>query len=558
MIYSITMEEITEILYNRLGLTTQAQKDAFLRPDFELHTHDPFLLSGMDTAVERIHLALQNKETVGIYTDYDCDGIPGGVVLSDFFRLVKHDNFHVYIPDRQSDGYGLSNDGIDILKEKGCTLIITIDLGITAVESTLYAKESGIDIIITDHHLPHAVLPDAFAVINPKKEGDQYPFKELCGTGVIYKLVCAFLQKHRDEYSVKVGAEKWMLDMVGLATLADMVPLINENRVFAYYGLYVIKKTKRLGLAKLFQLNGVKPDTLTEDDLTFTLVPRINAASRMGDAYLAFRMLSTVDNTEALELAQELESLNNKRKSHVASITKEVKKLNPEVFENNVIVVGDPLWRPGVLGLVAGKLVEEYQKPVFVWGGNDEGDFDILKGSCRAPVGMNIVDIMTEGAKVFDHFGGHAGAGGFAVSKRNVHDLGFELNCAYDIVQEKKEEGAEVEKLEELFSLSVANPSKQLHETLQQFAPFGFGNTKPMLRIENVRIESFKQFGKTKEHLEVICVIDGKNIKALSFFKTADSFARAFSVGDVCTLLCHLEMSYFIRPELRLRIVDIY
>lgn len=552
------MEEITEILYNRLGLHTDTQRQDFLNPNFDTHTHDPYLLSDMDKAVDRIHLALQNKETVGIYTDYDCDGIPGGVVLSDFFKLVGHDAIHVYIPNRQSDGYGLSNEGIDELQKKGCTLIITIDLGITAVESVAYGKTSGVDIIITDHHLPHAIVPDAFAVINPKKEGDLYPFKELCGTGVIFKVVCGFLQKYRDIYGVKVGAEKWMLDMVGLATLADMVPLIGENRVFAFYGMFVIKKTKRLGLAKLFQLNMIKPENLTEDDITFTLVPRINAASRMGDAYLAFRMLSTTDMNEAIILAKELESLNNKRKAHVASITKEVKKLNPEVFENNVIVVGDPTWRPGVLGLVAGKILEEYQKPVFVWGGNDEGDFDILKGSCRAPVGANIVDIMTEGASVFETFGGHAGAGGFAVSKRNVHDMAFELNRAYDRVQAKKEADLQEDGSEDIFSLTVSSPSRELLQTIEQFAPFGFGNTKPLLRIENVTIESFKQFGKTKEHLEVMCVIDGKNIKALSFFKTGDSFGRPLSVNETRTLLCHLEMSYFMRPELRLRIVDVY
>jgi single-stranded-DNA-specific exonuclease len=555
------MNEIIEILSGRLGLVTDEQKDAFLRPDFDTHTHDPFLLSDMDVAVERLHQAITNKETIGIYTDYDCDGIPGGVVMADFFRLVGYDNFHVYIPDRQSDGYGLSNDGIDLLKDKGCTVIITIDLGITAVDSTLYAKDLGIDIIITDHHLPHAVIPDAYAIINPKRVGDMYPFKDLCGTGVLYKLVCGFLTKYRDNYGVGIGAEKWMLDMVGLATLADMVPLVGENRVFAYFGLLVMKKTKRLGLKKLFSLNNVKLEYLVEDDLSFTLVPRINAASRMGDAYLAYRMLSTVDPTEAESLAKELESLNNKRKSHVAGIMKDIKKSGKDFTDTQVIVIGDPTWRPGVLGLVAGKLVEEYQKPVFVWGGNDEGDCDVLKGSCRAGAGMNVVDIMTEASSVFDHFGGHSGAGGFSLSKRNVHDLDTELNCAYDRVKDKhnnQNTDSDGSTTDDMFSVSVAMPSRQLFDTIQQFAPFGFGNTKPALRVEHVTIESFKQFGKSQEHLEVICRIDNASIKALAFFKHDRSFTKPLSINDTATLICHIEMSYFIRPELRLRIIDIY
>jgi single-stranded-DNA-specific exonuclease len=552
------MNEITEILYNRLGLVTQEEKDAFIKPDFDLHTHDPFLLSDMDKAVERLHNAIQNKEIIGIYTDYDCDGIPGAVIMADFFRVIGYDNFHVYIPDRQSDGYGLSPDGIDSLKEKGCTLIVTIDLGITAVDSTLYANSCGINIIITDHHLPHEIIPDAYAIINPKRSGDMYPFKDLCGSGVVYKLVCGFLSKYRDEYGVAVGIEKWMLDMVGLATLADMVPLVGENRVFAYYGLLVMKKTKRIGLRKILAINKVSLATLNEDDLSFTLVPRINAASRMGDAYLAYRMLSTIDPNEAEQLAKELESLNNKRKAHVASIMKDIKKIGKDFSNTEVIVVGDPLWRPGVLGLVAGKLVEEYQKPVFVWGGNDEGDYDVLKGSCRAPVGTNIVDIMTGASNVFEHFGGHSGAGGFSISKRNIHDLDTMLQSAFYTSTQKKNRVEETESIDPLFSLVVTSPTKTLLDTIQIFAPFGFGNTKPVLRIESVLIESFKQFGKAAEHIEVMCVIDGNTIKALSFFKNATSFGTALAVGERRTLLCHIEMSYFIRPELRLRIIDIY
>lgn len=550
------MQDIEEYLYTERNLYTPEDRLAYLKPDFEIHTHDPFLLSDMTKTIERIKKAVDEKEVIGIYTDYDCDGIPGAVIVSDFLKVVGHTDFHVYIPDRQIDGYGLAQKGIDFLHEKGVTLIITIDLGITGHESVLYAKTLGIETIITDHHLPHETLPEAYAVVNPKKAEDEYPFKELCGTGVVYKVICAFLENYRDEYSVVVGFEKWLLDMVGMATLADMVPLVGENRVFSYYGLVVLRKTKRKGLKKLFSLNFMKEATLSEEDITHTIVPRINASSRMGSAYVAYRMLVTDDLAEAESCAKELESLNRKRKAHVAAITKEVHKMDVAVFADEIIVVGDPKWRPGVLGLVASKLVDEYKKPVFVWGGSDEEDVDILKGSCRAPEGHNLVDLMIRAKDIFVHFGGHTGAGGFSIHKKDIFDFKKRVLREYnEYVKEQKKDTPVSVVFEK--SYLVDGVDEKLFMTINQFAPFGLSNEKPILKLEGVTLESWKLFGKGEEHLEMIYNINGKLMKGISFFKTDASFGRTLSVGDTYTIFVYLEMSYFLRKELRLRIIDV-
>jgi single-stranded-DNA-specific exonuclease len=545
------MTELWDYLYTSRGLETDEDKKNFLKPDFELHTHDPFLFSDMELVVSRIRLASEQGETIGVYTDYDCDGIPGSVILSDFLKKIGITH-HVYIPDRQLDGYGLSIKGIDFLIEKGATCIITIDLGVTGFEGALYAKEKGINLIITDHHLPHETLPDAYAIINPKKEGDLYPFKELCGTGVIFKVIQAYLARFREAHAVEVGFEKWLLDMVGLATLADMVPLVGENRVFSYYGLIVMKKTKRTGLLALYTAAGIKKDQLAEDDVTHSLTPRLNAASRMGNAYLSFEVLSTDNPVEGMRLAKELEALNRKRKSHVAEIMKEVHHLPKEVFEKDVIVLGNPKWRPGVLGLVATKVVELYQKPTFVWGGSDEEDTDILKGSCRGVPGMSVVSLMESAKDSFIHYGGHVGAGGFAVDKRHVHDLAEMLQKGIQKAQIEKTEG------DVSAHFLLHEPKKEVFTIITQFAPFGMSNEKPIFKSECIQIISHKLFGKTKEHLEVFFLMNGRTYKGIAFFTTEDNFLRPLVMGETYTVIYSMEMSYFIRPELRLKIIDIY
>lgn len=376
--------ELLRALLEKRGIADEAGAEVFLNPSYERDFHDPFLMRDMERACVRLFEAMDANEKIIIYADYDCDGIPGAVILSDLFKKINYTNYEVYIPQRNSEGYGLNLEAIKQFKEKEVKLIITIDLGITAIEEVAQAGVDGIDVIITDHHLPRLeqagratiVLPRAFAILNPKV--DDYPEKMLCGAGVMFKFVQGFLKKYGEYFKVQVGWEKWCLDMAGLATLSDMVPLTGENRAIAYYGMKVLRKSPRPGLQKLLSIMKIDQRYLTEDDIGFMLTPRLNAASRMDNPMRAFELLSTVDSVEAGMLASHLSKINDERKNIVKGIMREVNKKFETRELSEVIVVGNPEWRIGVLGLVAGKIMDEYQKPVFVWG-KDEND--AIKGS---------------------------------------------------------------------------------------------------------------------------------------------------------------------------------
>ncbi len=304
-----TPDDLQAMLLKRLNLGDEEQQ-SFLFPEYKLGNLWDF--EDMTVAVDRIYKAVKSGEQIGIYADYDCDGIPGAVVLLDLFKALKiEDRVHIYIPDRHDEGYGLSSIGIDALEKKGVTLIITVDLGITAIAEVADARSRGIDVVVTDHHAPLSQYPAALAVVHPKK--GSYINQDPCGAGVAFYLACAFLEKHRAEFDIKEGFEKWMLDLVGFATLSDMVPLVGENRMLVTYGMMVMKKTRRDGLRMLFAEQKMDPERLTETDLTFTVAPRLNAASRMNTPMLAFELLSTNDRSRALVLVKELEKINNER-----------------------------------------------------------------------------------------------------------------------------------------------------------------------------------------------------------------------------------------------------
>ncbi|MDQ5950096.1 MAG: single-stranded-DNA-specific exonuclease, partial [Patescibacteria group bacterium] len=362
-------DTLAHLLFHR-GIKSEDEAVAFMSPNYDRHVHDPFLLLGMEKAVQRILQAINNGEKIAIFSDYDADGVPGAVVLHDFFKLAGFHNFLNYIPDRQEEGFGLSVFAIEEIKNQGATLLITIDCGITALEEVDFANSLGIDVIITDHHLPSEIgLPKSFANINPKISPD-YPEQMLCGAGVIFKVVQAIILKER--FGLAPGAEKWLLDMVGIATLSDMVPIKGENRAFACFGLMVLRKTRRVGLLRLLKTLKIDPKRITEDDVGFMITPRINAASRMGISYDAFKLLTTTDEAEAEVLVKNLEKANTERKSTTAYLAKEVRKMieakYSPYFSNKVIVAGNPSWQPSILGLVAGSLAESESKPVFLWG----------------------------------------------------------------------------------------------------------------------------------------------------------------------------------------------
>jgi single-stranded-DNA-specific exonuclease len=553
--------ELLNILLKNRGIP-ESEHERFLNPSYDEHLHDPFLLKDMERAVVRIRQAIERKEKIIIYSDYDCDGIPAAVIMHDFFTKIGYENFSIYIPDRHDEGYGLHADAIKNFIEGGVKLLITFDLGINAVDEVAQAQASGIDIIITDHHLPQEKLPEAFAVINPKQADCTYPDDRLCGAGLAFKLVQGLIKKYGTEWGIAPGFEKWLLDMAGLATLADQVPLLGENRVLAYYGMKVLQKSRRPGLTEIFRKAGVDTKTMNEEDITFTLAPRLNAASRMASPMDAFAVLSTTDLAEAKRFADHLAKINDERKYLVAQIMKDVKKTlgkRGEVGNGEdgkaIIVIGNPKWRVGILGLVASKIVDEYKKPAFVWG--SEGS-DTIRGSCRGVGGMNLVDIMArlpEGSLL--SFGGHLNAGGFSVSHEQVHFLEEKLLSAFcnlPLNTDAKENQQMIDAV-----ITVDDVTNQNYAVIEKLAPFGMSNPKPTFKFLNVTIVSLKEFGKEKNHLELIFnTTRGRPVKAIIFFKTRESFETPLTIGLTINLIATFEKSNFGgRTELRLRIVDI-
>ncbi len=544
---------VAHLLHHR-GISKKEEAEAFLSPDYDKGVHDPYLLNDMDKAVTRILSAIDKGERICIYSDYDADGIPGGVVLHDFFKRAGYTNFINYIPDRSEEGFGLNKGAIDKLANDSVSLMITVDCATSEVENVAYALSLGIETIITDHHLPGDVLPKAVAIVNPKLS-PEYPEKMLCGAGVAYKLVQALLIKNR--FNFKPGEEKWLLDMVGIATLSDMVPLRGENRIFACYGLLVLRKSRRIGLQKLLKKLKIDQRRLTEDDIGFMVTPRINAASRMGISYDAFNLLTTEDEVHAEELVDKLEKVNKERKGTTAFLAKEVRKhieakYSP-YFQNKIIVAGDPTWKPSLLGLVAASLAESESKPVFLWG--RDGMQETLKGSCRSVGSVSVTDLMTSVSPgIFTESGGHHLAGGFAVSYESVHLLEDELARVYEKL-------AMQTNLPESFvdaSIGVGEINNAFVRDLECLSPFGVGNAKPLFLIPDAPVQMVTMFGKAKEHLKILIEKpDTRTIEAVAFFAPEKLVEKA-NGSKTISLVANIERSFFLgRETIRLRIEDI-
>ncbi|HWC57517.1 MAG TPA: single-stranded-DNA-specific exonuclease RecJ [Candidatus Paceibacterota bacterium] len=546
-----TPEELEKELLKACGIS-EKEKEAFLHPEYSIG--DLFKFKDMKKAVERIYMAVKNKETIGIYADYDCDGIPGAVVLCDFFEKVGVVPV-VYIPDRHDEGYGLSARGIESLAQSGVTLMITVDLGITGIAEVADANARGIDVIVTDHHAPigtdTAEFPAAHAIIHPAKS--VYRNAEPCGAAVAFYLVCAFLQTYGAACGVPTGWEKWLLDLVGFATLSDMVPLAGENRMLASYGLSVMRKTRRVGLQSLFLHNKLFASAITEQDLTFTVAPRLNAASRMDTPMLAFNLLRATDFAEAEALVQKLESINSERKTLVARIVKEANKhLEGRNVLPEIVVIGNPDWRPAVLGLVATKLSESYARSFFVWG---NGGDDMIKGSCRmieTHHAAYLMQALPEGMLL--HAGGHQAAGGFAVAKEQIHFLEEALNGALGAQHNEKESEETAEASVPPLPLPLVCVTERHLRTVRLFAPFGASNPQPEFLFENVTIASTKMFGKNKEHLELTLRDATGSATAFTFFASADMCETCIT-GATISFIGTLEPGF--RGGARIRIQEI-
>ncbi len=549
-IYAPYSPLLQKLLYGR-GLESKEDIETFLYPDYE-KSHDPFLLAGMKQAVGRIMLAMEKGERIAVFSDYDADGIPGAVALSDFFKKIAYPHIVHYIPLRNEEGFGLNVGAIESLAKDGVTLLITIDCGISNVEEVRVANTLGVDVIITDHHLPHETLPEAYVILNPKQTHCTYPEKMLCGAGVIFKLIQALVQE--EKLAFPKGHEKWFLDMVGLATLSDMVPLFGENRTFALYGLKVLQKSPRVGLNKLLSLLKIDKRCVNEDDVGFMITPRINAASRMGIPLDAFTLLSTTDEVEAGVLATLLDSKNNERKGLVAAMIKDIKKKIEEREDvlGSVLVFGNPEWKPSLLGLVANSFSDEHKRPVFLWGREGMNGDSVIKGSCRSGNGISVVALMEKVQDVLLEFGGHSGAGGFSLLQKDIYVFEERLNAAHkELLAENKPA--------EVYIDSVLHPDDitfSLWNDIVRCAPFGFENPKPVFLIQDVLVQNVKMFGKEKNHLEFTLVNSRREtVPVIAFFQSAEKLA--VSPHDRVSFLAHVEKSTFGRNTgLRLRFLE--
>lgn len=545
-------EIMQRLLFHR-GIKISSDAKAFLNHDYDNNTHDPFLLKDMKKAVERILSAIDKKEKIVIYSDYDCDGIPGAVILHDFFKKIEYKNVKNHIPRRHEDGYGFHISAVEEFAKNETKLIITVDCGIADIETVARANELGIDVIITDHHLPIDKLPEAYAILNPKQKSEKYPYKELCGAGVAFKLVQGLIKK--GNFDIKEGWEKWLLDMVGLATIADMVELKGENRTFAHYGLKVLRKSPRIGFIKLCRKIKVNQLQITEDDIGFMVAPRINAASRMARPEGAFHLFTTDDKINADELSAYLNKANDERKGIVSGIVKEIKRRIAGLSElKEVIVMGNPNWKPAFLGLAANSIVEEYDRPVFLWGRDGGG---LLKGSCRSNGSVNLVYMMEMVKETFIGFGGHAYSGGFSVTNEKVHTLEQILNDTY-----KRAKKCHQDNCCEMFidmNLDINDVNWDTYKIIEQLAPFGTGNPKPLFLFDGVEIANVKHFGKEKNHLQLdFEKNNGKIVSGIAFFKNSGSFDISLEKGKRISFVAAIEKSMFRNfPELRLRIADI-
>lgn len=539
---------LNQLLHAR-GVITPADAQAFVQPDYDTQLHSPLLLHDIEAACARVETAIAKQEQIAIFSDYDCDGIPGAVVLHDFFTAIEYSHFENYIPHRHYEGFGLSKTAIDTLAQNGVTLIITIDCGTANVDEVAYAKEHGVDVIITDHHEPENVLPDAVAVVNPKL--GEYPFADLCGAAVAFKLAQALLQ--RGSFALTAGWEKWWLDMVGVATIADMVPLVGENRVLAHYGLQVLRKSRRPGLQQLLWKAKLSQAHLSEDDIGFTIGPRINAASRMDTPQDAFAMLAETDEAKASAQVSRLEDLNTQRKSMVAQITKELhKRLEPLTELPQVLVFGNPDWRPSLVGLAANKLAEEYNRPAFIWGTDGNG---VYKGSCRSGGDVSVVALMQAAPELFVEYGGHHVAGGFSVKDDEIFTLGEKLNEARAALGSEAVV-AEPVLVDAQLQLDEVNPF--LLKQLKQLAPFGMGNKKPLFAFRDVTPVAVDVFGKTQEHTKLRFATENGQLEAIAFFQLPDDFTKRPDITVPHTLIGHVEESFFMgRMQTRIRIIDI-
>lgn len=504
----MSAQKLFEKILIARGLNTQAERDAFLNPSYDAK-HDPFLLPDMQAAVDRLVVAREKQERITIYGDYDIDGLTATTVLLDAFRSFGFDHVSAFIPNRFVEGYGLTVDAIERIAADGAELIVTVDCGSLSHEPITRAKELNVDVIVTDHHNVAEVQPAAVAVINPKRPDHNYPFIDLAGVGVAFKLVQA-LQTQLD--GLAEGQEKWLLDLVALGTVCDVVTLVDENRANVFWGLKVLAKTKRPGLKALMAVSRVEPSKVDARSLGFGLGPRMNAAGRLETAQIALDMLTATDPMLALEKAQELDALNTARRAEQDIIYKEAIKQAEEFTSDDVLVVSAPNWNHGIIGIVAAKLLEKYKKPTYVLQEMGEES----KGSARSYGDFSAADAIRASDDIITKGGGHKLAAGVTLPTEKIQAFRERVNKHYQ--DQKLTNQAELLLPVADADAEFAQINEQLVDLLRLLEPFGNGNAQPILKSNNVAVTRVRRMGNEAQHVKLEAAsADGKMLELLAF-----------------------------------------
>ena len=548
---------VLQLLWNR-GKRTQEDMDVFLRPDWSRDTFDPALFSNMVQATERIFSALTKGEVITIHGDYDADGTCGTAVLfttlRDICRKMGFDesNITTYIPHREKEGYGLSISTVEHLVEHDKTkVVITVDCGISNIDAIDRGRELGVDTIVCDHHtmppeLPHAIL------IHPQVPGETFPNKHLCGTGVAFKLASGLIAQARARGAeFPDGSEKWLLDLVAIATVTDVMPLTGENRVLERYGLLVLNKTRRKGIQKLLDVAGSSLGELDTVSIGFQIGPRLNAAGRMTHANEALALLIEEDELEATKLAMRLQEINIERQKASQEMYLEAKRQLGDVTGQSLLVAVQEGWGAGLVGLVAGKLLGDYGIPVFVVG--KEGDTYV--GSGRSVEGFDITQALHHAKDFLDKFGGHPQACGFSTTSQERFEQAVKMMKAF--AMEQIQEGSLEPTLDVDAEISLEAISWELFEAIQLFRPFGQANPTPLFVARKVQVSAFSSVGKEGGHLKLrLQSQTGKLVEAIGF--------RLGDWVEKLTLGCELDVAFEIQVNewngnrsLQIRIVDL-
>lgn len=493
----LNISSVLSSLLVQRGITTFDQAKRFFRPSLD-NLYNPFLMKDMDIAVNRIEMAIRKGEWILFYGDYDVDGTTAVALMYSFFRK-RYSKLGFYIPDRYSEGYGISKQGIDYAFENGYSLIVSLDCGIKAIDKVRYAAQRNIDFIICDHHLPGEQIPKALAVLDPKRLDCPYPFKELSGCGVGFKLLQAYCQQTGTPYEELYEH----LDLVAVSIASDIVPIVDENRILAHFGLKKLNENPSIGLKSIIRIAGIEKHTIAVDDIVFRIGPRINAAGRMESGKAAVELLCASSEQEAYQMGASIDSCNNDRKNIDRHITHEALRMiasDKRLQHSKTTVLFNPSWHKGVVGIVASRLIETYYRPTVVL--TQSGD--LATGSARSVQGYDLYQAIEACSDLLENFGGHMYAAGLSLKVKNVEEftVRFEEYVSKTIAPEMLKPQVEIDA-----AILLSDITDKFYRILKQFEPFGPGNMSPVFVAHNIFDDGNSRLvGNEKEHVKLSLV----------------------------------------------------